>query len=58
MIITMTDEELRQLRVAADVVALKSLFSWQCQVIRGLLLSSSEDTPKSSLVEKTALDNY
>ena len=39
----MTDEELRQLRVAADVVALKSLFSWQCQVIRGFLLSLPEE---------------
>jgi hypothetical protein len=32
------DEELRQMRVAADAVALKSLFFWQCQVIQGLLM--------------------
>ena len=45
----MTDEELRQLRVAADAVALKSLFSWQCQVIQGLLLSLPEESRTQSV---------
>ena len=45
----MTAEELRQLRVAADAVALKSLFSWQCQVIQGLLLSLPEEPRTQSV---------
>ena len=45
----MKDEELRQLRVAADATALQALFRWQIFVIQGLLLGLPEDPRTQSV---------
>ena len=45
----MTDDELRQLRVAADATALQALFRWQIQLIQALLCGLPEETRTQSV---------